>query len=442
MEIGLWLWYDNENDICFDNKEFLFYVWVALFVFGREDMDEKLTKIWKDANMRWRTIFIIISTALSGVFAFITQNILLTIGFIIATACIDLLVEWYKYIKVDFGVKRLFGMKKENIYILFITLAIFPACLGFVELLFFNKSDDQSLFLDISNNLISNILGALIVCSVIAHIKRFNYEHIAENLILLRKDVYNTFLKIAFFSCVINAVNFDLTRELPIMNEANKIYLSIIVFYGMIVFYTFILRIVEKTQFPFSIKEIYPTGMLWCGGGFLISCNISTFVSAFLSIEKESEPILLLINTLTAGVVTIGILILLSRRTENISDSYPWKYMLFFGVAIAGNCVLGFVFCKDNGNIIKQCISGGPILVGTFVLLLYLMRKQSINNKREKEKYFITVIGDEDFEVEKYVLEKKSIHNKNIVVNKFYSVEELINCEFNHSDGDYINSEE
>lgn len=405
-------------------------------------MDEKLTKIWKDANMRWRTIFIIISTILSGVFAFITQNILLTIGFIIATACMDLLVEWYKYIKIDFGIKRLFGMKREKIYILFITLAIFPACLGFVELLFSNKSEDQRLFLDISNNLISNILSALIVCSVIAHIKKFNYENIAENLILLRKDVYNTFLKIAFFSCVINAVNFDLTRELPIMNGVNKIYLSIIVFYGMIVFYTFILRIVDKKLFPFSIKEIYPTGILWCGGGFLISCNISTFVSPLLGIEKESEPILLLINSLTTGVVTIGILILLSRRTENVSDSYPWKYILPFGAVVAVNCVLGFVFCKVNGNIIKQFISGGPILVVAFVLMLYLMRKQFTNNKSEKEKYFITVIGDKDFEVEKYVLEKISIHNKNIAVNKFYSVEELINCEFNHSDGDYINSEE
>lgn len=436
------MWYDDGNAICFGTKEFLSYVWAALFVFGRENMDEKLTKIWKDVNMRWRTVFIIISTVLSVVFAYITQNILLTIGFIIATACMDLLVEWYRYIKVDFGVKRLFGMKREKIYILFITLAIVPACLGAVELLFFNKSDDQSLFLDIGNNLISNILGALIVCSVIAHIKKFNYENIAENLILLRKDVYNTFLKIAFFSCVINAVNFDLTRELSIMNAANKIYLSIIVFYGMIVFYTFILRIVEKTRFSFSIKEIYPTGMLWCSGGFLISCNISAFVSAFLGIEKESEPILLLINTLTAGVVTIGILILLSRRAENIFDSYPWKYILPFGAVIAGNCVLGFMFCKDNGDIIKQCISGGPILAGAFVLMLYLMRKQSINNKSEKEKYFIAVIGDEDFEVEKYVLEKVSIHNKNIAVNKFHSVEELISCEFNHGEGDYINSEE
>lgn len=403
-------------------------------------MDEKLTKIWKDANMRWRTVFIIISAVLSGVFAFITQDILLTIGFIIITACMDLLVEWYKYIKVDFGVKRLLGMKREKIYILFITLAIFPACLGFVELLFFNKSDDKSLLLDISNNLISNILGALIVCSVIAHIKKFNYENIAENLILLRKDVYNTFLKIAFFSCVINAVNFDLTRELSIMNEANKIYLTIIVFYGMIFFYTFILRIVEKTPFSFTIKEIYPTGMLWCGGGFLISCNIFTFVSIFLDIEKESEPILLLFNTLTAGVVTIGILILLSRRTENNSDPYPFKYILPFAVVAIVNCILGFMSFKNNGNIIKQCISGGTILVGAFVLMLYSMRKQSVNNKSEKEKYFIVVIGDEDFDVEKYVLEKISIQNKNIAVNKFYNVEELINYEFNHGDG-YINSE-
>lgn len=223
-------------------------------------MDEKLTKIWKDKYVKWRSIFIIISAILSGVFAYVTQNILLTIGFIIATSCIDLLVAWYKYIKVDFGVIRLFRMKREK-YILFITLAIIPACVGLFELLFFNKSDDQSLFLDISNNLISNILGALIICSMIAHIKKFNYENIAQNLILLRKDVYNTFLKIAFFVCVINAVNFNLAQDLPIMNIANKIYLGIIVFYGMIVFYTFILRIVEKTRFSYSIKEIYPTGI-------------------------------------------------------------------------------------------------------------------------------------------------------------------------------------
>lgn len=136
---------------------------------------------------------------------------------------------------------------------------------------------------------------------------------------------------------------------------------------------------------------------------------------------------MLLINTLTAGVVAIGILILLSRRIENNSDSYPWQCILPFGAVVAINSILGFILCKDNGNIVKQCISGGPILLGAFVLMLYLMRKQSINNKSEKEKYFITVIGDENFEVEKYVLEKISTHNKSIKVNKFYNMEELIN---------------
>ena len=334
-------------------------------------MDEILTKIWKDEDTRWKVIFIIINAGLSAVFAYITQNIVLTIIFIIVTACIDLLVELYKYSKFDFGVKHIFGMRGRNRYILFVGFAILPALCGFVKLICSNQINDQNLFLNLCNNLISNILGALIVCSIINHIKKFNYEQIIENLIVLRKDVYNTFLKIAVFACFVNAVNFDLNSEPLIMNIFNKVYLIFIIFYGMLVFYTFALRMVDKNSFSFSIKEIYPTGVLIWGGMFLISCNISTFFGD----EKSSYPVLLLFNTITTFVVAIGILFLLSKRTENTLDAYPWKRLLLFGGVIGINSLLGFKFCEDIGSIVEQIISGGAIFGVSLALILYLAKK-------------------------------------------------------------------
>lgn len=394
-------------------------------------MDEKLTKIWKDENMRWRIIFIVISTLLSAVFAYLTQKIVLTIIFIIATACIDILVESYKYIKFVFGIKRIVGLKKKNRYILFVGFAIFPTLCGLVELVRSNQINDRNLFLNLCNNFISNILGALIVCSIINHIKKFNYEQIIENFIVSRKNVYNTFLKVAVFACFVNAVNFDLKNEPLIMNIVNKVYLNFIIFYGMCFFYTFALRIIDKTPFSFSIKEIYPTGVLVWGGGFLISCNIS----AFFGVEKSSYPILLLINTITAFVVAIGILILLSKRTENTSDFYPWKRLMPFVIAIGANCYFGFKFCDDIGSIVEQFISGGAIFLVSLALILYLAWKQFKNEKKERRKYCIIVIDEENSIGEKDILEKISIHNKDIAIFSFYSVEELIEWESNNNIG-------
>lgn len=73
--------------------------------------------------------------------------------------------------------------------------------------------------------------------------------------------------------------------------------------------------------------------------------------------------------------------------------------------------------------------------------------KESSDIVADIDKYFDEVIqakyvGYDEAEVEKYILDKISIHNKNITVNKFYSVEGLVNCEFDHSDGGYMNSEE
>lgn len=267
-------------------------------------MDEKLTEIWKNEYMRWKIIFIVISAVLSAVFAYITQNIVLTIIFIIVTACIDLLVELYEYIKFDFYIKRIFGMKVINRYILFVILAILPAFLGFIKLVYSNQIGDQELLINVCNNLFSNVFGALIVCSIINHIKFCKYDQIIENIIVLRKDLYSTFVKIAIFACFVNAVNFDFNSDLSIMNKANKIYLLFIIFYGMLVFYAFALRIIDKTPFSHPIKKIYPTGVLIWSGAFLISCNFSTYLGS----EKSSNPILLLINTITIFTIAIGVL--------------------------------------------------------------------------------------------------------------------------------------
>lgn len=108
------------------------------------------------------------------------------------------------------------------------------------------------------------------MCSVIDHIIKFDYKQTAENLISLRKDVYNAFIKIVIFTCFANAVNFNANIAMPIINVGNKLYLGFVVFYSMLMLCSFVLRSICRDVFllrPIRLKTYILNGS-YCGGDF------------------------------------------------------------------------------------------------------------------------------------------------------------------------------
>lgn len=100
-----------------------------------EKWNEEATRVWNNTYTRWRIIWISSGTILSSVFTLLTQNIRLTIGFIVITGIIDLLVELNEYIQFDFFLKRIFRRRRIYRYLRFIFLAVLPAISGIFEMI-------------------------------------------------------------------------------------------------------------------------------------------------------------------------------------------------------------------------------------------------------------------------------------------------------------------
>lgn len=95
----------------------------------------------------------------------ITQNILISSLFVVGIAIIDILVEISKFIDLEKVINKLFSIKIYWYYIGFIFLALLPTIIGREEIET-QKNLSEKLFV----NAVPNILGALIVCSIIEHI--------------------------------------------------------------------------------------------------------------------------------------------------------------------------------------------------------------------------------------------------------------------------------
>lgn len=144
-----------------------------------------------------------------------------------------------------------------------------------------------------------NILGAMIVCSFIYHISTFNYEQIVYSLIKKIKNYLNIFIRIGFLGCFLNSANYKVNEKWNLLNLTNSIYLFIIIFCGVIVLSSFVIRIIDSTYFGHSFEEIYPKRTLIWGELFLISCGVGPLVFKI----GNHEPILLAFNSVTACVI-------------------------------------------------------------------------------------------------------------------------------------------
>ena len=327
--------------------------------------------------MRWKIFFILLNTFFSILCAIITNNLLWTIIFVIGTSIIDILVEINIYIKLEKFMGKIFMSKW--IYFFFAFLALLPTICGMIwkEINIFDDFPSK-----LFANLVPNILGTCIVCSIFNHISQFGYEQIVYSLMQSKKELLNTFVRITYFGCFINAVNYDINNNLKVTNFCNSFYLFFIIFFGTIAVVSFVLRIIDKQKFNYTIEKIYPSKTLIWGDLFLISCSIGPIL---FGIEKH-EPILLLMNSITASVIVILLFVYLVRRTENESKAsikFFFETVFIFIVIAALNCILNFWKWDKTGDILQQFYSGLVILVFVCALLLY------VNILQKRDNHFI-----------------------------------------------------
>lgn len=188
-------------------------------------MDELFTKIWKDEPVRWRVFFVLLNTLFSVLCGMITQDVTVTVIYVAGTALIDILVEICNYIDLEKAVSRIFAIEKYKRYLFFLLLAALPAVCGMVT----GEIDvSERLPAKLFANLVPNMLGALIVCSVVDHISKFDYQQTVSSLMRSKRELLNVFMRIAFFGCFLNAVNYRMKDGWNWTNIVNSVYLFII----------------------------------------------------------------------------------------------------------------------------------------------------------------------------------------------------------------------
>lgn len=336
-------------------------------------MDELFTKIWNDEPVRWRVFFVLLNAFFSVLCGLITQDVTVTVIYVVGTAFIDVLVEIYNYIDLEKAVSRIFAIEKYKRYLFFLFLASLPAICGIaVREIDVSERLPANLFV----NMVPNMLGALIVCSIMDHISKFDYKQIVSSLMQSKRELLNVFMRIAFFGCFLNAVNYKMKDGWNWTNIVNSVYIFIIVYCGAVALASFVLRIIDHKYFHCTAREIYPAKTLFLGALFLISCGAGP---VFFGIEKH-EPVLLMMNSITASTIAVFVSVFVARRTENRSNTYPFKRMLLFIVIAGLNCWLNYDKWDGTGNIPEQLISGSVIFIFVLALLLWTNKMQKLKN--------------------------------------------------------------
>lgn len=334
-------------------------------------MDELLTKAWKDEIVRWRIIFILLNALFSILCILITQNVIVSSLFVVGIAIIDILVELSKYTNLKKLISKLFTIKIYWYYICFFFIASLPTILGIYKK---EIEVQKNLFGILFVNMVPNILGALIVCSIIDHISKFNYEQIIYSLIKEKKNYINIFIRIGFLGCFLNSANYKVNEKWNLVNFTNSIYLFVIIFCGAVVLSSFVIRIIDNKNFGDTFEKVYPKATLRFGELFLISCGIGPLV---FKIGKH-EPILLAMNSITACLIVIFLAVFISRRTENTANKHPFKSIIEFILVACGNCGYNFYKWDKSGNWGQQFFSGIAILMLVLVLLICANKIQKL----------------------------------------------------------------
>ena len=335
-------------------------------------MDEILTKVWKNKAVLWKIVIIVESAGFSVLCAFITQDIVITSVYILITAFIDIMAEIIDFIHLDGIIYNMFKMNKYIKYLFFVGFALLPTVCGlFIGELTMEGIEDLPVLFFI--NLFPNVMGAMIVCSVIGHISKLGYMQFVYVLIRSKKELLSVFIRVVFWGCYLNAVNYEVHDTWNYANIVNSIYLFFVISFGILAMGSFLLRLIDKQSLNKTAKQVYPTLTLFFAVVFLFSCSVAPLK---MGIGKH-EPFLLGINTITAFVTSLFILKFVIRKTENKSKKYPFFEFLILGFAMFANSFYSLYKWNGTGDVIGQIRSGICILVVVLSLLLYINYKQS-----------------------------------------------------------------
>ncbi len=347
-------------------------------------VDEFLTKLWKNKEVRWEIIIIGVSGACSVLCGLFTQNIVFTVIYVAITAVIDIisvieekmegLVDWKKYFS------GLFEMKNYGKYLVFGIFSLLPVLFGIAtkEIVLRGIKDVPSILFV---NIFPNLSGAFIVCSLLAHISKWDQKQFIEALVRSKRGLFNVIIRVSFFACYLNAVSYRADDSWKYANYVNSAYLFFIISYGAVAVVSFISRFIDAQPFPYTIKKSFPVQTMFISALFLFSCGAAPLIGKV----GKHEPILLLLNTITAITILGFLLKFMDRKADTNGKIYPIWEVAAFLVFVILNCLANFWMWDGTGDKISQAALGILILTITIVILLYLNHLQGENLRKLQE---------------------------------------------------------
>ena len=362
-------------------------------------INKAISDLWNNKSARYNFAVFILNALFSIFSIFVLDNKILSIVYLL----ISLLIIFFdKFIFKDNYkerfhkvIEKIFDMNfiwKCVIFLFLIGVAVSPTILRIITKEVILIGSERPLSVIFNGNLITNIFGVSIVCSLFSNISKYNSSEIADTLLDSKSDIFELYFQFAFSTSILNAFNYEKDYLVSWSSFCNSMHLLIVVFLGMILFCILAVRVIHSKNYSVPIK--YPTWTIFFVISFLFFCGSFSFAVYGANSERQ-EWILLLFNTLSFAltVVFFGIYTKKSNeRKDNREEYFPYfQVVLFIALAIVNfvatlTCV-DFVKWSTDESIWTELISGSIILVVTIFLLSFIgyMQDNNIIDKTEEE---------------------------------------------------------
>lgn len=319
----------------------------------------------------WDIVFVLGCELSAALCAFITNNIPLTLIYIMLTAVFSICATSFTKKKLEKIIKKFMNMNRTAVYSIFIVIAFSPLIFGVItnEIFF---SDIKEFIKEICKNPLPNLFGALIVCSLISHLSKFNSDETILTVIKSKQEFFDIFMRFSFMGAFLNCINYNVDDHLYIVNAFNRLHLFAVVFTGSVLLSVFAIRLIDKRPFQNTAIEIYPTWTLLFTILYLVSCGFSPIILK----NTKQEVLLLLFNTMTALCIVWFFSYIIHNKTAKTSGYYQYAAPLMFSFFAIINLVCNLLSDGYETDVKMQILSGSCIMVFVLFLLLYVNRKR------------------------------------------------------------------
>lgn len=337
-------------------------------------MDKFITILMDDKEKVFRILCLIISALSTMVCDNITDSLWITRSYTVFTMLFCILELFYMD-KVLESIINFFWKYEKVLFCFFVIIALLPVIVGLMqgEIVFESLTDFVEIML---NNPVSNILGVLIVFSLMKYLSKICTVNDMYLMLRSKKHFFDVVLQFGFILSFLNAINYTISDKLKWTNIFNSIHLFCIMFLGVIVAYIFVLRLADKTPFEQSVKRVYPTFTLIFTWLFLVSCGLSPIVFG----RVKHELMLLIFNTIAALVVVWLMFFLVKRKTKK-ENGYPYTAPSVFTLFILLNLFANIFWGEYGFNKEMQFISGFFVLliVLTLCISIFINKSKNVN---------------------------------------------------------------